>query len=166
MAGFTHESQKNETIEWYTPPGIFDALGLEFDLDPCSPGAGKSFVPAKKHYTIKDDGLAQPWNGLAFVNPPYGNQTGTWLKKLADHGNGIGLVFSRTDTQWFHDLAKQLDLVCFVKGRIKFYRGGIEEQPGTPGTGSMLLGFGKTSVDALLKSNLGVCMEVKNPPAW
>ena len=37
-SGFTHESTYNESKEWYTPRRIFDALGLEFDLDPCSPG--------------------------------------------------------------------------------------------------------------------------------
>lgn len=68
MSGFTHESTHNESIEWYTPPEIFDSLGLEFDLDPCSPGEGKSFVPAKNLYTAEDDGLTSPWSGTVFMN--------------------------------------------------------------------------------------------------
>ena len=51
-AGFSHESPVNESMEWYTPPEVFDALGVHFDLDPCSPGAGKSFVPADRHLTV------------------------------------------------------------------------------------------------------------------
>lgn len=38
--GFAHESTKNITQEWYTPPFVFEKLGLEFDLDPCSPMNG------------------------------------------------------------------------------------------------------------------------------
>ena len=26
--GFTHESARNESVEWYTPPELFDALGV------------------------------------------------------------------------------------------------------------------------------------------
>lgn len=35
MSGFTHETAGSP--EWYTPPEIFAALGLTFDLDPCAP---------------------------------------------------------------------------------------------------------------------------------
>ena len=43
--------------EWYTPPRIFTALGLRFDLDPASPIDGGSHVPAVACYTKEDDGL-------------------------------------------------------------------------------------------------------------
>lgn len=81
-------------MEWYTPSSIFDALDLTFDLDPCSPGAGKSFVPARRHLTAQDDGLASPWgrDELVFMNPPYGSLTAPFMRKLAEHGNGIALV--------------------------------------------------------------------------
>ena len=93
--GFTHESTYNESKEWYTPRRIFDALGLEFDLDPCSPGKEiVPWIPARKHLTIVQDGLVTNWSGLAFVNPPYGADTPKWMKKLARHGNGYRLVLS------------------------------------------------------------------------
>jgi hypothetical protein len=38
MSMAEHENSIGESDEWYTPPEIFDALGLTFDLDPCSPG--------------------------------------------------------------------------------------------------------------------------------
>lgn len=28
---------KAATVEWYTPPYILEALGNDFDLDPCAP---------------------------------------------------------------------------------------------------------------------------------
>lgn len=154
--GFTHESTRNESFEWYTPPIIFESIGLEFDLDPCSPGAGKSFVPTKKHYTITDDGLTSPWEGTAFVNPPYGSETAKWMRRLADHGDGIALVFARTDVKWFQDVAASADLICFVSGRIRFFKGNIEDQGGTPGAGSMLIAWGEKSAAALRQSGLGL----------
>jgi hypothetical protein len=53
---------------WYTPPEIFSALGLTFDLDPCSPGPGH-WMSARHVYTKADDGLAQSWQGCVFMNP-------------------------------------------------------------------------------------------------
>lgn len=122
-SGFTHESTRNNTVEWYTPKYLFDRLGVWFDLDPCSPGTAiVPWVPAKKHYIRKDDGLAQPWAGRIWLNPPYGQETAKWLNKLAEHGNGIALVFARTDTQWFHKFATKAALICFLEGRVKFVK--------------------------------------------
>ena len=158
--GFGHEAAHNESVEWYTPPAIFDALGLVFDLDPCSPGAGLSFVPALRHLTVEDDGLATDWptGDLAFVNPPYGPETGRWMRKLADHGEGIALVFARTDVAWSHEVADRLSLICFVSGRIRFFKGNTVDRPGTPGAGSMLLAFGERASAAVVASGLGVCV--------
>lgn len=41
-----HENCIGESDDWYTPPSIFEALGLTFDLDPCSPGEGH-WVPTR-----------------------------------------------------------------------------------------------------------------------
>jgi hypothetical protein len=42
-----HEPSIGKTDEWYPPRSIFDALGLTFDLDPCSPGPDH-WVPARR----------------------------------------------------------------------------------------------------------------------
>lgn len=157
--GFTHESTHNESQEWYTPPEIFTALGLTFDLDPCAaPPPFKDFVPAINRLTYEHNGLIQRWHGLIFMNPPYGTETPKWMKRFVEHGNGIALVFSRTDTQWFHHVVPHA-LCCFIKGRIRFRKpdGTIG---GTPGAGSLLLAIGKRSEDALQHSGLGICMKV------
>lgn len=85
--------------DWLTPPEILRALGT-FDLDPCSP-TDRPWDTAKIHYTKIDDGLAKPWHGRVWLNPPYGNKTKSWLSRLALHGNGIALVFARTETKSF-----------------------------------------------------------------
>jgi DNA N-6-adenine-methyltransferase (Dam) len=147
--GFTHESQAAMTTSWYTPRHIFEMLNLEFDLDPCAPQGGVPWIPAKNHYALPQDGLALPWDGLVWCNPPYGKETQLWLKKLAEHGDGIGLAMSRTDTKWFHDCANSADCLLFLKGRIKFVDG-LEQTGGSGNTsGSVLIGYGEIAFSAL-----------------
>ena len=160
--GFTHESQAIQSVEWYTPPEIFTELGVAmFDLDPCSPGADiVPWIPARKHYTVRDNGFIQPWDGLVWLNPPYGNETGDWLRRLRDHGNGIALVFARTDTVWFHDVAKDADLLCFLRGRVRFIASN-GRRADTPGCGSMLIAFGAVAEKAVRRyenTSLGLCV--------
>lgn len=153
--GFTHESACNETCQWYTPKFLFDRLGVQFDLDPCSPGKKiVSWIPAKRHFTANDNGLLLRWQGRVWLNPPYGQETPRWLKKLANHGNGIALVFARTDTRWFHEYATRASLICFMAGRIRFIKSD-GTKGATPGCGSMLLAYGNECAEILAKSQLG-----------
>jgi len=137
---------------------VFEKLGVEFDLDPCSPfDRVLDWIPAKKRYTVVDNGLLKKWEGFVFMNPPYGQDTPVWMRKLSVHNDGIALVFSRTDTGWFHQYASKASCICFVKKRICFVR--ADGRPsGTPGAGSMLVGFGDRAKDVLIKSGLGLCM--------
>jgi hypothetical protein len=75
-----HEPSIGQSDDWYTPPELFDALGLTFDLDPCSPGPSH-WVPARQVFTKQEDGLAQAWSGLVFMNPPFGRAE--WPRPLA-----------------------------------------------------------------------------------
>ena len=160
MSGLVHESPRNNTVEWYTPPYIFEALGLEFDVDVCSPGAEVvPWVPARRCFTKHDDGLSQRWSGRVWCNPPYGRETARWLPRMADHGHGIALVFSRTDTKWFHEVAPTVDAICFIERRIKFIDGPTGQPAGSPGNGSMLLAWGDDCAQALASSELGISMQ-------
>lgn len=173
--GFTHESQKNESKEWYTPKYIFDALGLYFDLDVASPGKEKvSWIPAKTHLTKEDDGLEWVWAGRIWMNPPYGLDTSKWMKKFYKHPNGIALVFARTDTSWFHDYAIKCDGILFLKKRIKFIKPD-GTNAGSPGCGSMLIAKGRKEQEALksMENNgfgyylcLSGLRELKNHSGW
>lgn len=149
-AGFTHDSVDNKSVDWYTPKWIFDDLGLVFDLDPCQPAVAIPWIPANKRYTIEDDGLASPWEGNVWLNPPYGKQTPDWLKKMHEHRQGISLVFARTDCKWFHDYIINADAILFLKGRVKFVDGlGVTGGSGA-GSGSMLAAWGSKNVEALV----------------
>lgn len=141
--GFTHESARSQTVEWYTPPEIFARLACRFDMDVCSPGKDAvSWIPATRHLTKAEDGLLTPWSGLVWMNPPYGRMTRRWVAKFLRHGNGIALLFSRTDTEWFHVLADAGATIIFLRKRIAFRRNGkIAENRG--GCGSLFAGLGK-----------------------
>lgn len=74
--------------ECYTPRWVFDAMGLEFDLDVAAPDGGPWHVPTKRFYTAKDDGLARPWEGLVWCNPPY-SRFRPWVERWAEHPRGV-----------------------------------------------------------------------------
>ena len=139
-------------IEWLTPPELVKCLG-EFDLDPCSP-VNAPFLHARTNYTIEDDGLSKPWFGRVFCNPPYGKHMELWLEKLKNHGNGIALIFARTETRCFFDhIWNSADALLFVKGRIRFYHvsGRLGGSPGAP---SVFIAYGKENALALKNSGI------------
>ena len=148
---FTHDSNNNISVDWYTPEWIFSDLGVEFDLDPCQPFEKISWIPAKKHFHIEQDGLNQPWHGSVWLNPPYGKHTAEWLKKMHVHRNGISLVFARTDTKWFNDYCSKADAILFMVGRVKFVDGLGATGGSGAGAGSMLIAWGDSHVNALKK---------------
>jgi hypothetical protein len=157
-----HEPSVGQSDEWYTPREFFDALGVTFDLDPCSPGTGH-WVPARRVYTAADDGLARMWHGFVWMNPPFGGRNGQvpWLRKFFDHGNGIALVAARTSAGWFHEWAVRADTMLFPRGKTKFVRpdGSVGK---SPGTGVVLLGKGLEANLALARCGLGFFVQV-NP---
>lgn len=83
--------QSGARDERYTPAWVFQRLGLRFDLDVAAPVGGVPWIPADRHYSIEDDGLAQPWHGRVWMNPPYSGAT-PWVTKFIEHRHGIALV--------------------------------------------------------------------------
>lgn len=114
--------------EWYTPRHVVDAVlrtMQTIDLDPCAE-KGKG-VPATTHLTKADDGLAHPWKGRVYMNPPYGDGIGEWTAKLrADFDarrvtEAVALVPARTETDWWEKLGAEF--ICLIHGRLKFSDG-------------------------------------------
>jgi len=146
------ERSENTTVEWLTPPELVIKLG-KFDLDPCSP-INAPFLHAKNNFTNLDDGLSKDWFGRVYLNPPYGRGMELWLEKLKFHGNGIALIFARTETKCFFEyIWNDADAILFVKGRIRFYNiSGF--QAGTPGAPSVFIAYGKENALALKNSGI------------
>jgi DNA N-6-adenine-methyltransferase (Dam) len=152
--GFTHESQAAKSIEWYTPPSIFEGLKTQFSMDVCAPEGGLPWIPALHFLSKKDNGLTTPWYGTVWCNPSYGKETPLWLAKLKEHGNGLALVFSRTDCKWFFDYVVKSDAILFLKGRVKFVDGNGDSGNSGAGNGSMLVAYGEEGKQILEKCNL------------
>lgn len=106
---FPIPQQGLESDERYTPRWIFDGLGLTFDLDPASPVEGGDCVPARRKFTRNDNGLAQPWSGLVWLNPPFSEST-AWADRFRDHANGVFLG-PVANARWWFDLVRHADLV-------------------------------------------------------
>ncbi|GGE18488.1 N-6-adenine-methyltransferase [Aureimonas endophytica] len=173
-----HEPSIGASDDWYTPASIFDALGLTFDLDPCSPGAGH-WVPARNVYTKADDGLHRPWTGLVFMNPPFGGREGhvPWLAKFLEHGNGIAIVRAYTSSDWFHRVVvPKAETILFPRGKTQFVPSPDLEAElqrkaaaqgkvwrNAPGHGVVLIGMGPVASEALRKSGLGFYVVARQP---
>ncbi len=149
----SHQRAIGATDEWLTPPSLIKSLG-RFDLDPCSP-IGRPWDTADQHLTIEDDGLSMDW-GIArvWMNPPYGQETGRWLAKLARHGRGIALIFARTETEMFFKWGwERAHAMLFLRGRISFHKidGSIRGNAGAP---SVLIAYGSENAQALAASGI------------
>lgn len=139
--------------EWLTPPHIINSLG-EFDMDPCAP-TDRPWDIAKKHYTKKDNGLSQIWRGRVWCNPPYGKETSKWMVKMADHNDGILLIFARTDTNNFHSYVwSQARGIFFIKGRITFCDISGKPAKYNAGAPSCLVAYGEHNADLLKNCSL------------
>ena len=161
----SHETRGHSNQEWYTPKHVFGALGVAFDLDVAAPVGGVPWIPAKKSFSIADNGLMQERHGNVWMNPPFGNAkfVGEWIQRFIDHRNGICLLPSRTDAKWFQRLIQHADAVCFVAGRLAFVALDGRSKGGNT-IGSLLFAFGDKNVDALIQSKLGCTVDKRLPP--
>jgi hypothetical protein len=149
----SHQSHKMIKDEWLTPPWILKALG-EFDLDPCHPHPDSApWFCAPHIYTA--NGLEKEWFGRVWMNPPYGAETGKWLKKLSDHGNGTALVFARTETEMFFEhVWGKASAILFIQGRLFFHHVSGERAKNNSGAPSCLISYGEEEAQRLKASNI------------
>ena len=95
------------------------------DLDPASSTEANLTVRATRFYDIDADGLAQPWHGRVWLNPPYAKWSSRFVAKLHEERaagrvtaailllNAYGL-----DSSWFQSLLDHP--TCFTDHRIAF----------------------------------------------
>jgi hypothetical protein len=152
--GLCHEAgHEGKTNDWLTPLYIIEALG-EFDLDPCAT-LNPPWPTAKHSFNIHDDGLSLEWFGRVWMNPPYGPHSKVWHDRLAEHGNGITLLFARTETSWFFDSVWQhADSLLFLKGRVKFCYPDGRPSKNSCGAPCVLVAHGENNTEALSQSGL------------
>lgn len=124
----------SNTDQWATPPELFAELNAEFGftLDSC---ASEWNYKVSNYFSIADNALEQDWNGVVWMNPPYGREIGKWMRKAYESARGgatvVCLIPARTDTRWWHDYATKGE-VRFIKGRIKFHNNNGEPLNSAP----------------------------------
>lgn len=118
---------RSETNEWETPNDLYQELDKEFHftLDPCCTIKN---CKCSKGFAIDNgfDGLKESWKGeTVFMNPPYGREVGKWIEKAYNESNYtkiVCLVFSKTDTIWWHEYVMKATEIRYIKGRLSFKR--------------------------------------------
>lgn len=134
--------------EWLTPPELLAKLG-DFDLDPCAP-VSPPWRTAARQFSVHDDGLKQPWKGRVWLNPPYGREADRWLQRLVEHGNGLALIFARTETEMFFERVwAHAHAVLFLRGRLTFHHVDGRKAAANGGAPSVLIAYGANNVDTL-----------------
>lgn len=147
------DSPRAQTHTWLTPKWLLDELG-EFDLDPCAAPLPRPFSTARRMISeAEGDGLSAEWSGRVWLNPPYGPFAKSWLEKLERHGDGIALIFARTETQWLQPILDR-NGVFLLAGRITFLMPDGLEAKHSAGAPSLLIPFGRKNVGKILASNL------------
>ncbi len=147
------EKSENATDEWYTPKEIIETLG-DFDLDPCAPVV-PLWQTAIRMYNRIDNGLDQEWCGRVWLNPPYSRPLiENFVKRLAEHGDGIALLFNRCDSKMFQDIIfEKATAMKFLRNRIRFYRPN-GTRGDSPGCGSILVAFGEENARILKECSI------------
>lgn len=153
MSGMgSHQSGRALKDEWLTPPEVIEALA-PFDLDPCA-AHNQPWDTAAEQFTIFDNGLAREWKGLVWCNPPYGRATGVWLDRLAHHGNGIALIFARTETEMFwRQVWCRADCLLFLNGRLHFHHVDGRRASANAGAPSVLAAYGGEATQRLHRAH-------------
>lgn len=104
--------------DWATPKVLYDELDKEFHftLDVC---ASDWNTKHSVYFNEEINGLIQKWEGVCWMNPPYGKILNEWMKKAYESSlegvTVVCLVPAATDTSWWHDYA--------LKGEIRYLRG-------------------------------------------
>jgi hypothetical protein len=136
--------------EWYTPTIVIEAarqgMGV-IDLDPASCVEANKVVKAGHFYTAADDGLSQPWSGRVWLDPPYAQPLITqFIERLVtvweagEISQACCLVNNASETAWGQLLLQHANLVCFLKGRVRFWA--PDRKVAAPLQGQMLTYFG------------------------
>lgn len=124
----------SKKMDYCTPRDFFAELDREFHFT-LDAAATEASAKCPEYYTPETDGLNSPWNiagggGAVFCNPPYGRETGKWVRKAweeAKSGTTIVLLIpARTDTSYFHEYIYGHAEIRWVRGRLRF-----EDEDGT-----------------------------------
>ena len=145
-----HVANNSGCNEWYTPAPYLGAARQTIggiDTDPASSEIANRTVGATTFFSKDQDGLAQPWHGRVWLNPPYSQPTIRLFCEAAvgkfqsgEIEQAVVLVNNGTETKWGKTLLDAATAVCFPTGRIRFLD--PDGNPGAPLQGQMIVYLG------------------------
>lgn len=139
-------SHQGKNDDCYTPPEIFHAMNIEFEMDVCAPVGGLPWIPARKFLSELDDGLTAEWHGSVWMNPPFSKPL-PWVQRFIEHGDGIALV-PTSNGKWM-DLLWNSDASWSLVHKPRFIRpDGTQHERPLP-TRIWLVAFGDRHVEAI-----------------
>ena len=159
-----HQRCVGKSQNHITPKWLIDRLG-PFGLDPCAADP-RPWECARINWT--NHGLNRDWFGFVWLNPPFDRyEVGEWIRKLAQHGNGITLLHARTEATWFEPIWQHAAAILFMFDRIKFCRPDGTEQPANSGAPPILAAFGDEAVLRLHRCGIAGALVTRwhNQPA-
>ena len=130
------QSHKGKTDSWLTPLWLIQALGNDFDLDPCGFEYHKT---AREVWQLPKCGILNQWSGKVWLNPPY-SEAKIWLDKMTVHRNGSVIIFSRTGP--LGKYMKDCDHLFFLRNRVRFLHEDLTPAKDNPGADTMILSWG------------------------
>lgn len=123
LEGVDERRTPADIVEWAA------SLVGPFTLDVAASAAN---AKCREFYDVEADGLAQPWRGRVWCNPPYSN-CGAWVNKAwteyrAGRAESIAMLLpaNRTEQGWWHDSVEPYRdnggplAVRFLRGRTRF----------------------------------------------
>jgi hypothetical protein len=110
-----------------TPPDLFKKICKLTGIKPKLDASGSKRLHKCPRY-ISKNALQKELKLDFWLNPPYSKVAEfiewayRWHKK--NNLNGLVLVYSKTDTKWFHKFVYHRSTLIFIEGRIKFWKNG------------------------------------------
>lgn len=162
------------TDDWHTPDDLLN-LAREIlggiDTDPASCSEAQDRVRAGRWFGPVENGLAQPWAGRVWLNPPF-SAIAEWVATAAERllsPDGPDAILlcchANTDAAWWHNLRGFP--VALSRGRVRYLRPGGERGEAPPrGTALFLLGGDVTTQARFASHAEAAGWDVRVPATW